>query len=146
MPITPTPEPPVMTMRGQGPVHTKVGQGPPRPRPSKSQPPPPFSPQLPLQPPPQTVDPRELMPTSPRGQRAQPAPPPAQPVVQPRAQPQPLKPQKQPPQATRPQAPLPKQKKSAIRPWMVILLILVAGGIAAGIVALSGPDVAVEDK
>jgi hypothetical protein len=30
---------------------------------------------------------------------------------------------------------------------MVILLILVAGGIAAGIVALSGPDVsAVEDK
>ncbi len=147
MPITPTPEPPVMTMRGQGPVHTKVGQGPPRPRPSKSQPPPPFSPQLPLQPPPQTVDPRELMPTSPRGQRAQPAPPPAQPVVQPRAQqPQPPKPQKQPPQATRPQAPLPKQKKSAIRPWMVILLILVAGGIAAGIVALSGPDVAVEDK
>jgi hypothetical protein len=37
-------------------------------------------------------------------------------------------------------------KKSALRPWMVIVLILVAGGIAAGIVAMSGPDVAVEDK
>jgi hypothetical protein len=59
----------------------------------------------------------------------------------PAPQPQPNPQQRQPKQT-----PWPKQKKSAIRPWMVILLILVAGGIAAGIVALSGPDVAVEDK
>ncbi|MGE0403068.1 MAG: protein kinase [Kofleriaceae bacterium] len=142
---TPTPEPgPVMTMRGQGPVHTKIGQGPPRLRPSKSQPPPPFSPSgqpLPLPaPPPSMADPRDQLPTSPRGQRAQPGPAPMQPQAQPRQKAA---------QASRPaakQTPVPKPKKSAIRPWMVIVLLLVAGGIAAGIVALSGPDVAVEDK
>ncbi|MEJ7603249.1 MAG: serine/threonine-protein kinase [Kofleriaceae bacterium] len=33
------------------------------------------------------------------------------------------------------------RRKSAIRAWMVILIILIAGGIAAGLVAMSGPDV-----
>jgi serine/threonine protein kinase len=154
MPITPTPEPArEFTLRGQGPVHTKIGQGAPRSRPSNSQPPPPFSPpsapSLPLPPPPPSVaDPRELMPTAPRGHRVMPAPearaPAPQPRAQPQSQPQPSKPKVLQPQ--RPPTPVPKGKKSGFQPWMVILLLLVAGGIAAGVVALSGPDVGVEDK
>jgi serine/threonine protein kinase len=143
MPMTPTPEPAQqMTMRGQGPVHTRIGQGPVRP-----QPPPPFSPpsapSLPLPPPPPSIDPRDMMPTSPRGHRVAPPPqahaqaPPAK-VLQPQ----------QPAQKARPQTPTPapKGKKSPFSPWMVVVLILVAGGIAAGVVAMSGPDVGVEDK
>ena len=34
-----------------------------------------------------------------------------------------------------------KRRRSPIRPWMVIVAILVAAGIAAAIVAMSGPDV-----
>ncbi|MGE0872755.1 MAG: serine/threonine protein kinase [Kofleriaceae bacterium] len=36
--------------------------------------------------------------------------------------------------------------RSVIRPWMVIFAILLAAGIAAGLVALSGPAVEVKDK
>ncbi|MGE0546585.1 MAG: serine/threonine protein kinase [Kofleriaceae bacterium] len=38
------------------------------------------------------------------------------------------------------------KSRSIIRPWMVIFAILLAAGIAAGIVALSGPAVEVKDK
>jgi serine/threonine protein kinase len=34
-----------------------------------------------------------------------------------------------------------KRKKSVIRPWMIVALILVAAGVTAAVVAMSGPDV-----
>lgn len=34
-----------------------------------------------------------------------------------------------------------KRKRSVIRPWMIIALILVAAGVTAAVVAMSGPDV-----
>ena len=89
---------------------------------------------------PLAVDPAELYPTGPRH-----APPPpdgrfAQAMTQPAP---PL------PRIARPDPGLPPRrvapKKSMIRPWMVIVLVLIAAGVAAGIVALSGPDVDVEE-
>ena len=152
LPLTPTPEPASdpRTLRGQGPVHTTIGQGPSvRPRPSKSQPPPPFGapPALPLPAhptPAAPIDPREMLPTAPRGHALAPAPPPAQP-----AQPAHIAPKTA--MAATATIPRPRRdsqphRRSVIRPWMVVLLILVAGGIAAVVVAMSGPDVAVEDK
>jgi len=38
------------------------------------------------------------------------------------------------------------RRKSKIRPWMVILAVLVLAGVAALIVAMSGPDVAMQGK
>jgi serine/threonine protein kinase len=71
-----------------------------------------------------------------QGQQAQPVPPP---------------PQYQPPRPRRDdrndrtsRARLPSQpaaKRGFFRPWMFIALVLIAAGIAAGIVAMSGPDV-----
>ena len=58
---------------------------------------------------------------------------------QPQLQPRPA-PQFQPPAAGRSQA----KKKSFFRPWMVIVAIVLAAAVAAGVVAMSGPDVAVQ--
>ncbi len=138
LPMTPAPEQRPL----RAPANTTIGQGPPR-RPSMSQPPPPFG-ALPLPPPPSPPDPREMMPTAPRGHRVAPAP---TPTATPTAKPQAAKVlQPQAPVRSRSQTPAPKAKKSAFRPWMVLVLLLVAGGIAAGVVAVSGPDVGVEDK
>jgi hypothetical protein len=40
----------------------------------------------------------------------------------------------------------PRKKNSLIKPWVVIVAILVAAGVAALVVALSGPDVTTQHK
>jgi len=83
----------------------------------------------------------------PRGTVQQPAqPPPSRGTVQHPAPPPPA------PQPSRAVAPAPRRKattqargqRASIRPWVVIVAILLAAGIAAGIVALSGPGVQVQ--
>ena len=92
---------------------------------------PPPPPPIPTRPP----RPEEVAPTVPRPlppQRAQPQfqpPPPGQMVR---------------PQAQRSAAPKPRRRRAGIRPWVVIVAILLAAGIAAVIVAMSGPGVEVQ--
>jgi len=86
-----------------------------------------------------------LPPDGPPAARLPPPPPPALPPLPPLP-------------TTYPQAPLPwtaahrpdsvsrnaRRSRSRIRPWMVIVAILVVAGVAAMIVALSGPEIAVQ--
>ncbi|HEY4241350.1 MAG TPA: serine/threonine-protein kinase [Kofleriaceae bacterium] len=70
------------------------------------------------------------------------APPPAMPTPHPLALADLRSQQRHAQQVVRPTAMAPRAP-SPIRPWMVIVAILVAAGVAAVIIALSGPDVAV---
>jgi len=87
----------------------------------------------------------DTMATVPRPMPMAPPPPMAQPMGMVRQAPMPMQPMLR-------QAPIPAafrggaRKKSFIKPWMVIVAILLAAGIAAGIVALSGPDVSAHHK
>jgi hypothetical protein len=80
-------------------------------------------------------DPLEMMPTAPRQMPALPPRPNIpMPLTPPVLQRRPDQPRE------RPRSGTPK-KRSLIRPWMVIAVILIAAGIAAITVAMSGPDV-----
>ena len=87
----------------------------------------------PPRPPAAPTDPRDLMPTIPRLPPAPPAPSPQPTPVSQRAVPAPT--------ARAPQART--KKKSAVRPWLMIVAILLAAAVAGVVVAMSGPDVAV---
>ena len=105
--------------------------------------------------------PMDVLPTAPRPLPApRPLQPPPRGTVQQVAQPPPpprgtvQHPAPPPPQAPRVVAPAPRRAapaktkarspRASIRPWVVIVAILLAAGIAAGIVALSGPGVQVQ--
>jgi hypothetical protein len=77
------------------------------------------------------TDPRDLMPTIPR-----PPPVPRAPSPQPTPVSQPVVPVARGAQAR-------AKKKSAVRPWLMIVAILLAAAVAGVVVAMSGPDVAV---
>ncbi len=86
---------------------------------------------------PPVLDPHEMMPTAPRHL------PQAMPMTYPQARPQVAF---APPRTARraSSAAMGRRSRSKIRPWMVIVAILVAAGVAAMIVAMSGPDIAVQ--
>jgi eukaryotic-like serine/threonine-protein kinase len=126
------------------------GMPPPLPTPSRSPPPPPsgIRPSARAQVAPSAVpeprasaatvypDPLEVMPTKPRSLPRPPAPPsvaaPA-PAQRPRAQP-----------TTRDDSQARKRSFAFVKPWMVIVAIILAAAVAGLIVAMSGPDVAVQ--
>jgi serine/threonine protein kinase len=75
------------------------------------------------------ADPRDLLPTMPRQLPGPPRPaqvPDVQPPVRPRSR--------------------ARRRKSVLRPWMVIVAIVLAAAVAGVVVAMSGPDVAVQHK
>jgi serine/threonine protein kinase len=76
-------------------------------------------------------DPRDMMPTAPR---------PMPNAFPPSAYPRPMVVPMAPP---RPGSVARRRPRSKIRPWMVIVAILLAAGVAAMIVAMSGPDISV---
>ncbi len=105
---------------------------------------------------PPSQPPFDVMPTSPRvlprpmpppPYPMQPPPHPMQPAQQPRSNSQtlqgfaPTRPVPAPPARASARAPVVQKRKSRIRPIVVIIAILVAAGVAALIVAMSGPDI-----
>jgi len=80
---------------------------------------------------PERTDPRDLMPTIPR--------PMSQPMQVARF-PTPLPVPPPAPRGTQARA----KKKSAVRPWLLIVAILLAAAVAGVVVGMSGPDVAVQ--
>jgi hypothetical protein len=113
---------------GPGPGPAMAPPGHPRPPPGPTGPPGPHD----LQ------DPRDLMPTMPR---QMPGPPPGPPPGMPPGLPQAM-------QVPHFQAPVrggaPAKKKSFLRPWVVIVAIILAAAVAGVVVAMSGPDVTVQ--